>query len=153
MDHELVVIGVGNALRGDDAAGQAVIDELERTGCPARLVRSDGNPTALMAAWRGARWAVMVDAIGAGPPLGAILEWEAGDAPLPAVLSPSTHLVGPAEAIELGRALGSLPGRLTVVGIAGADYSLGATMSPKVRAAVATVATDLASRIGAMAHA
>ena len=46
----------------------------------------------------------------------------------------STHLIGLAEAIELGRALDQLPARLLVVGIEGASFTAGAAADPPGRA-------------------
>lgn len=138
---ERVVVGVGNAMRGDDAAGLAVIDALEAAGCRRRLVRSDGNPTRLLDL--GAADVVVVDAV-AGGPAGAVHRWDAIAAPLPAGRLRSTHAVGLAAAVELGRALGTLPERLVVIGIAGGDFSLGSPMTPPVARAVAAVAGELA---------
>lgn len=138
-----VVIGVGNALRGDDGAGLAVVEALERAGAQAELVRSDGNPTGLMAAWGRAADVVVVDAV-AGGAAGAVQRWDAAAGPVPAARFRTTHTVGPAEAIELARALGELPGRLTVVGITGARFAVGAPMSEPVARAVAAVAAELA---------
>ncbi len=137
---ERVVAGVGNAMRGDDAAGLAVIDALEAAGCRRRLVRSDGNPTQLLGLDGDV---VVVDAISGGHP-GAVVRWDAVAAPLPAGRLRSTHAVGVAAAVELARAVGALPDRLTVIGIAGADFTLGAPMTPAVARAVADVAAELA---------
>ncbi len=138
---ERVVVGVGNPMRGDDAAGLAVIDALEAAGCRRRLVRSDGNPTQLLGL--GAADTVVVDAVDGGAP-GTVHHWDARAQPLPAGRLRSTHAIGLAAAVELARALGTLPERLTVIGISGRDFSLGASMSAPVRRAVTAVAAELA---------
>jgi hydrogenase maturation protease len=48
----------------------------------------------------------------------------------------SSHAVGLAEVIELGRVLKQLPPHLSVVGIEGADFRPGAGLSPAVARAV-----------------
>lgn len=136
-----VVAGVGNELRGDDAAGLAVIDALQHAGCRHRLVRSDGNATQLLDLGTGD--VVVVDAVAGGRP-GEVLRWDATATPLPVGRLRSSHAVGLAAAVELARALGTLPGRLTVIGIVGSDFGLGAPMSAPVRRAVAAVAAELA---------
>lgn len=138
---ERVVVGVGNGMRGDDAAGLAVIDALVAAGCHRRLVRSDGNPTQLLGF--DAADVVVVDAV-AGGKAGAVHRWDARAGPLPAGRLRSTHAVGLGAAVELGRALGTLPERLTVIGITGGDFSLGAPLTPEVEQSVAAVARELA---------
>ena len=61
----------------------------------------------------------------------------------PRQLRSSTHAFGVADAIELARALGSLPARLRVCAIEGADFSLGVPMTAAVEAAVEALAAEL----------
>jgi hydrogenase maturation protease len=131
----VVVIGVGNAARGDDAAGLVVA---RRVGGR----EHEGDPLALLEAWEGAATAVVIDAVRSGAVPGTVHRFEAGDAALPARLrrSTSTHAVGLAEAIELARALDRLPPRLIVYGIEGERFTAGAELSPAVAAAVEVVA-------------
>jgi hydrogenase maturation protease len=55
----------------------------------------------------------------------------------------STHAFGVAEAVELARELGRLPGRLEVYAIEGADFSAGAELSAEVASAVRTLTRRL----------
>jgi hydrogenase maturation protease len=65
----VVVIGVGNEFRRDDAAGPAVVTSLRGRVPPGvELVLTDGEPTRLIEAWTGAALAVVVDAVRADPP-------------------------------------------------------------------------------------
>jgi hydrogenase maturation protease len=131
----VVVIGVGNAARGDDAAGLVVARRLGGR-------EHEGDPLALLDAWEGAATAVVIDAVSSGAAPGTVHRFEVGDAALPARLrsSTSTHAVGLAEAIELARALDRLPPRLIVYGIEGERFTAGADLSPAVAAAVELVA-------------
>jgi hydrogenase maturation protease len=81
---------------------------------------------------------VIIDAIQSGAPAGTIHRFDAAAGPLPASLrsSTSTHLVSLAETIELARTLGRLPPAVTVYGIEGERYDLGATVTPAVAAAI-----------------
>lgn len=115
-----VVIGVGNALRGDDAAGLLAARAVAAAGLPGvAVVESDGDPATLMETWADAEVAVVLDALAPGAePAGAVRRFDAGAAPLPARLGGgSTHVLGVGEAVELARALGRLPPRLLVFGI------------------------------------
>jgi hydrogenase maturation protease len=133
-----VVIGVGNAYRGDDGAGPAVAerlrgrlpDEVEVTAC-------EQEPTRLIDAWRGADLAVIVDAVESGAQPGTLHRFDAGDAPIPeSVFRSSTHAFGIGETIELSRALETLPPRVLVYGIEGAAFGAGVGLSGPVQTAV-----------------
>lgn len=135
------VIGVGNAAGGDDGAGLAVVTALaERAPPGVEILRSGGDGTELMQAWVGAGRVLVVDAVrGPGPP-GRIHRLAAGRSGLPALPGAgSSHAFGLAEAVELSRALGSLPAELIVFGIAGRRFTPGAGLSPEVAAAVPRV--------------
>jgi hydrogenase maturation protease len=126
------VIGIGNPDRGDDAAGRLVAREA--TGLLERL--------------EGTEVAVIVDAAVSGAPPGTIRRFDAHAAPLPQTVSDlSTHGFGVAGAVELARALGSLPGRCVVYAIEGRTFERGATPSPEVGAAVREVAALIACEL------
>jgi hydrogenase maturation protease len=127
------VIGLGNAARGDDAAGLIAARRLGG-------IEHEGDPLALLDVWDGAESVVVIDAVRSGAAAGTIHRLDA-DEPLPAALrtSTSTHAVGLAEAVELARALGRLPARLTVYGIEGERFDAGTGLTPAVSAAVDAV--------------
>jgi hydrogenase maturation protease len=133
-----VVIGVGNAARGDDAAGLITARRLGG-------LEHEGDPVALLDMWREADVAVVVDAVSSGAAPGTVHRFDATAAPLPAQLrrSSSTHALGLAEAIELGRTLGRLPRQLIVYGLEGERFEAGGELTPAVAAAVEAVAAAL----------
>jgi hydrogenase maturation protease len=139
------VVGVGNALRGDDAAGLEVARLLDGT-LPdgVRLVECEGEPVSIISAWEGCDSAYVVDATASGREPGTVRRLSAHDGPLPPELQrASTHLLGVAEAVELARALGRLPERTIVYGIEGGSFDTGAPLSEEVRAAAAEVAASI----------
>jgi hydrogenase maturation protease len=131
------IVGVGNPWRSDDGAGLAVARALRGTIPGVEVLEREGEPAALIEAWDGADAAWVVDAVRSGAPPGTIHRFDAGEGPLPAELfGASTHHLGVADAVELARVLGRLPGRLVVVGIEGASFGAGDTLTPEVAAAV-----------------
>jgi hydrogenase maturation protease len=126
-----LVIGLGNAARGDDAAGLIAARRLGG-------VEHEGDALALLDVWDETASAVVIDAVASGAEPGTIHCFDAGAGPLPARLrsSTSTHAIGLGEAIELARALGRLPTRLIVFGIEGERFEAGAALTPAVAEAV-----------------
>lgn len=153
-----VVVGVGNEFRRDDGVGWAVVALLrERArhradgpGSEVEFTVSDGDPARLIDMWRGADLCVVVDAAHAHPGCpGRVhrLELRKGT-PAPAA-SASTHGMGLGEAVELSRALDTLPARLVVFAVEGEDTSMGTGLSTPVRNAVTPLAECVEREIGA----
>jgi hydrogenase maturation protease len=144
-DKLLALIGIGNRFRGDDAAGLEVARRLRLTGPPGvRILEQEGEPTSLIEAWSDAEEALVVDAVSSDSPPGTIHRFDGTAEPLPAELfRPSTHAMGLAEAVELGRELNRLPGRLVVYGIEGESFEAGEGLTPAVQEAVAALVMDL----------
>ncbi|HEY4897319.1 MAG TPA: hydrogenase maturation protease [Solirubrobacteraceae bacterium] len=138
------MIGVGNALRGDDAAGLEVVRLLSARAAAAGVVvrEQEGEALGLLEQWDGADVAILVDAIHSGAPAGTVHRVDASRRPIPARLgsSSSTHAIGVAEAVELARAMGRLPARVILVGLEGTRFDTGAALSAEVRAAVGEMA-------------
>jgi hydrogenase maturation protease len=106
----------------------------------------EGDCTRLVDAWDGQEEVAVVDAAASGAPPGTIHLIDAGAGPLPAaMLRSSTHAFGVADAIELARALGRLPPRLRVYAIEGADFAIGAGLSPEVERSAQALARELAA--------
>jgi len=131
------VIGVGNRDRGDDGAGLALARRLKERAPAADVRECARGGFELLELWRGAEQVVVVDAARAGGRPGAVRRFEAQRTPLPAGLaSGSSHGAGVAEAIELARSLGELPGRVVVYAVEARGFRHGAALSPPVRRAV-----------------
>ncbi len=140
-----VVIGVGNPVRGDDGAGIEVARQVRALAAPGvRVLELDGEPSGLIDAWEGIDRAVVIDAAVSGSAPGTVRRLDAVAEPLPSGLrAASTHDFGVAEAVELGRALERLPGRLVVYGIEGERFDAGTPLTPAVARAVAKVARQV----------
>lgn len=140
-----LVIGVGNPDRGDDGVGRVVAQSLRgRVGAGVEVLERDGEVTALLDCLERTDCAYLVDAAASGAEPGTIHRLEAHRAPLPqGLLSLSTHGFGPAEAVELARAMGSLPATCVVYAVEGAGFEAGQPLS----APVARAAGEVARRI------
>ena len=134
-----MVLGIGHPFRGDDAVGPLVAERVAALALPGVVaVAHHGEGTDLMRMWQGYDRVVLVDATCSGQPPGLVRVWDdAGE--VPAVGFPkSSHLFGVAEALEMARLLQRLPPLLRVVGIEGAEFSIGAEMSGPVVASLPT---------------
>lgn len=144
-----IVIGVGNPERGDDAAGRIALGRLRgRLSADIELIEESGEATALLAAIEGASAAYLIDACASGATPGTIYRLDVAAFPWPRALrSCSTHGLGLAEALELARVLGVLPGRCIVYAIEGASYGLGAPLSAAVRERIDALVTQLTAEV------
>lgn len=134
----VLVFGLGNKFRGDDAVGRVVAQCLREAAWPDVAVREEsGEGAALMEAWKDADAVILVDAVQSGAAPGTIHRLDATGTPVPSrFFHYSTHAFSVAEAVELGRALNQLPPRLILYGIEGRDFTAGEKLSPEVAAAV-----------------
>ena len=110
-----IVIGLGQRVVGDDAAGLAVIDELERRGTPGALpdgtVLLKGRDASALLELRptGQHW-IIVDAVLAEPAqVGQVTLLSTDDLDRSARCSVSSHGISVAQALELRRALHAQP--------------------------------------------
>ena len=147
----IVVIGVGDELRGDDAIGPRVAERLRgERGISVRCCES----VDMLEAWAAADAAVIVDAMRSGAAPGTIIRFDVTREPLSRSAGRgAVHSVGVADAIELARVLERLPASLFVHAVEGERFDLGAGLSETVQralepllAAVRTEICDLRSR-------
>ena len=139
----LIVIGLGNAFRGDDAAGLAVARAL---GEDPRVLVHEGEPIDLLDRWEGAHEVIVVDAARSGSAPGTVHRLDGLREPVAA--GGSTHAFGLAETLALAHALGRAPAHVKVIGIEGERFGAGDGLSPAVAAAVEAVASELRTRLG-----
>ncbi|MEW6183437.1 MAG: hydrogenase maturation protease [Bacillota bacterium] len=134
----VLVIGVGNAYRGDDAAGLIAASNIREKNLPGvKVVEESGEGAALMELWKEQDAVILFDSLRSGSEPGTIQRFRAGAQPVPKdIFHYSTHLFGVAEAVELARALDRLPPHLIIYGIKGRNFSMGPELSPEVEEAV-----------------
>ncbi len=147
----ILLIGIGNPDRGDDAAGLAVARKIRAAAVPGQVIVREliGDQLALLDAWTGASDVYVVDAVCSGGTPGTIYRFDAADALTDRFRHRGTHTFSLADVVELARALDRLPRHLAGFGIEGACWELGAPLSPRVAAAVDAVTSQLLKELKA----
>jgi hydrogenase maturation protease len=148
-----VVVGCGNLIRGDDAAGPVLVRLLAERGVPAGVRLVDGGTAGMDVAFalRGAVRAIVVDASRVGVPAGTVHRVP-GQA-LVDLRPPEGNL----HRFRWDQALGfaqwllgaDYPQDVTVWLVEGESFEPGAPLSPPVQAAVERVAGTLMAELGA----
>lgn len=135
-DPRVLIIGVGNEYRSDDAVGLLVARRLrELTLNNARVVEESGEGARLMKSWRDVDNVILLDAVFSGAKPGTIHRFDARVQRMPRdIFRYSTHAFGVGEAIELARELDQLPPRVLVCGIEGKNFERGMRLSSEVDA-------------------
>ncbi len=119
MTPNVLVLGIGNDFRGDDAVGLLAARELEAMHLPhVNVVESRGDGVRLMQLWKGYPAVLVIDAVHSGAPAGTLHRLDVSHNPIPAkFLCTSSHQFGVAEAIETARSLEELPEQVIVFGV------------------------------------
>jgi len=117
---ELLILGLGNVLLGDDGLGAAAVARLERGyNIPPGVRVADGGTLglALLGLFAESEHVILVDAIRVDAPPGTSVRVD-GDEVAPAVrerLSP--HQVGVADLLDAARLIDSFPASVTLLGL------------------------------------
>lgn len=150
QNEKVLIVGVGNELLGDEGLGVHVARAL--------LARGDSLPPHLEVLEAGtalfdilpliSRYSrvILVDAVRAGRESGSVcsIEWTGAlDAPPENSLPLSLHQWDLMETLRLGRMLGLLPGRISLIGAEPEVIALGAGLSPKLALAAERIVSLL----------
>lgn len=137
MMRSTLLIGVGNPYRRDDGVGWFVAEKLAHMGLKhLNTVKASGEGTELMDLWKQSENVVIVDALSPGNEPGEIVELDASRTRLPkGIFNYSSHAFGVGEAVEMGRALRTLPKTLRIFGVEGKIFEAGEGLSPEVEKA------------------
>ncbi len=145
----VVVIALGSRFRGDDGVGSFVAGRLD--GCT--IVEGRDDAMAIVSAWEGAALAVVVDAAVSGASPGTIHLLDVDEKPLPTDLARcSSHGLGLAEAVELGKVLGRLPARLVIYAVEAKTFEPGAALSREATAAARKIVRNVEAEIASLSN-
>lgn len=130
----VLIIGVGNDYRGDDAVGLIVARRLrEQLPDDIQIIEQSGEGATLIETWKNAAQVILIDAVQSDTTPGTIFRFAAHQQSIPTkFFHYSTHAFSVAEAVELARALNQLPEKLIVYGIEGKNFAAAIGLSPEV---------------------
>jgi hydrogenase maturation protease len=139
MSSPLLILGLGNVLLGDDGVGSAAVAALvDQYETPDRVSVLDGGTLglALLPYLEEASSVVLVDAVRAEAPPGALVRL-AGDEVGPAVATRlSPHQIGVADLLDGARWRDRYPSRVVLLGIVPESLDLDVGLSPSVAASL-----------------
>ena len=130
-----LLIGVGNEFRSDDAIGIHIARRIREKKLP-RIIIAECDPEfdALIDAWAGMNTVVVVNAVSSGAPPGTIHRIDARRQSMTPDFFPLlNHGLDVAQAVELARYLGKLPGAIVIYGIEGDQFTAGSSLSPELQ--------------------
>ncbi|MGB3642261.1 MAG: hydrogenase maturation protease [Rivularia sp. (in: cyanobacteria)] len=140
-NQKILLIGIGNKFRQDDAVGLAIADKFRIQLPPQiKIIEASGEGVALMELWQDATTVYLFDAVISGAEVGKIHRIDAQIQTVPAkFFNYSTHAFSVAEAVELARTLNQLPPKLIIYGVEGKNFAHGIGLSPEVEQATEDV--------------
>lgn len=149
---EILVLGLGNSILRDEGLGVRAVERLaERYALPAGVAAREGGTLGphLLPNLEGVRDLLVVDAVRADRPPGALVRLEG--AALTAALAPrsSLHQFGLAELLALAGLLGAPPRRTVLWGMVPLLVEPGLELSPPVAAALDALADAVAGELRA----
>jgi hydrogenase maturation protease len=136
---DLLVLGLGNVLLGDDGAGPAVIARLRETrAVPGGVRVMDGGTLglSLLPYLEDARRVILVDAVATDAPAGTLVRLEGADVGPAVATRLSPHQVGVADLLEGARWHDREPQQLVLLGVVPESIELGVGLSEAVRRAL-----------------
>jgi hydrogenase maturation protease len=132
--NSILIVGIGNEFRSDDAIGIIVSRKLkEKIGNRAKIIEHNGDGVSLMEKWNGFSKVILIDAVAFGNTPGKIHHIDAVNNLIPKeTIHHSSHLFSVADAIETSRVLKKLPPSLCIYGIEGKSFEPGSEISQEV---------------------
>lgn len=139
MPESLLVLGLGNPLCRDDGAGVVAITRLlERWGPGPGVKILEGGTLGLwlLPLIESFHDVVLVDAIRADAEPGTLVRIDGEEVARAAAHRLSVHQVGVGDLMDAALIRGTLPPRLTLLGVVPEDVSLGLGLTPRVERAL-----------------
>ncbi len=151
----LAVIGIGQSLRGDDAAGLEAVQTWRLTypqtaeSPDIRVITAELPGLSLLEMLEGVQGAIIVDAVRGGAEPGRVHRVGSADLEAFSAGSKSAHGWGAAETLRLGREMDPDLRKLEIriIGIETADFALGSNLSPAVREALPRASTAIQEQV------
>jgi hydrogenase maturation protease len=147
----VLIIGVGNEYRTDDAVGLVVARRLRQLSLEnVMVIEESGEGANLLESWKGADTVIMIDAASSGARPGTVHFIDARTQQIPTgLLHHSTHRFSVGDAVELARVTDRLPPHMLVYGIEGEEFEEGMGLSQAVEESVDAVVELVLKRVRA----
>ncbi len=152
----IVIIGLGQSLRGDDAVGLAAVRLWQETypssvsEARLRVEMAELPGLTLLDLLDGADAALLVDAVVSGAAPGTLHLVGPDDLSAFVAGAESAHGWGVSETLALAHQLGqSLPAQIIILGIEAASFEMGAPLSETARQALPAAARQIESQLRA----
>jgi hydrogenase maturation protease len=150
---KIAVIGIGQSLRGDDSAGLEIVGswqaEYPLTAQKVQVELSELPGLALLDRLDGMEAAILVDAVHSSDAPGTLYRLGPEDLAAFSTDTQSAHGWGVAETLALGRSLYPelAKCRISLIGIAGKTFNMGARLSSEVQAGLLQAASMIEKEI------
>lgn len=148
------VIALGSAMRSDDAIMLALAERMFADDPRVELILAGRPGPGLVDLLDTDEPVLLLDVVVSARPPGTIHRFTLAELPdhARALTQLSSHGFGPAEALELARALGRSMPRGEFIGIEGARFDLGREPSPELAAQLAELTALIEERVAALAE-
>jgi hydrogenase maturation protease len=152
----ILVLGIGQSLRGDDAAGLAAVhlwlECYPQTVQEVQAELSELPGLGLLDRLEGMDAAILVDALHTAATPGSLYHLGPEELAVFTTDAQSAHGWGVAETLALGQSLYPWLAqvRITLIGIVGDQFTLGAGLSPAIQAALPEAAALIESEVQGM---
>ncbi|MCS6881535.1 MAG: HyaD/HybD family hydrogenase maturation endopeptidase [Oscillochloridaceae bacterium] len=147
-----LVLGLGNLLLSDEGIGVHVVQRLsQRYQVPEQVQILDGGTLGLglLPYLQGVTHLLVIDAIEAGQPPGAVVRLEGEEIPAALAHKMSMHQVGLQELLALSQLSGDIPAHIVLIGVQPASLEPGLEPSPLIAALLDTLADRVAGELRA----
>jgi hydrogenase maturation protease len=149
LKRNILLIGIGNEFRNDDAAGLHVARRLKNyLPEDVEVIETSGEGAALLELWKSSDKVFAVDAVNSGNKAGRIYRFDGLSEILPAkFFNYSSHSFSITEAVEVGRKLNQLPCQFIIYGIEGKNFEQGIGLSKEVEDAIDIVTQKIGDEV------
>lgn len=153
MSDKILLIALGQVYRSDDGIGPYILHNLQKK-YPHHFdyIHHSSDPSDLIDIWQNRR-VIIIDAALARQDFPGKIQVinPLSDNVINLNRSPSSHALGALEAIELGKVWNKLPSSLTIITIAGSQFSQGIGLSAPVKEASKKVISLLLDEVASNA--
>jgi hydrogenase maturation protease len=136
---QVLILGLGNPLLGDDGIGVRIIEEVKGLALPDGVTAIEGGTAGLdlIRLMEGYQRVIVVDAADLGHPPGDVVRFTPSDVRFHTADAPlSPHQIGLGEVLALAEALQVAPAELVIIGIQPSRIEAGLGLSPEVEGAI-----------------